>query len=74
MENFNTYDHIVHSEILIIGGGIAGLLAAVSSSEFTQDIVMVSKGKIGWSGAMACCGGNAMTICVPEDDAEMWMQ
>lgn len=74
MENFNTYDHIVHSEILIIGGGIAGLLAAVSSSEFMQDIVMVSKGKIGWSGATACCGGNAMTICFPEDDAEMWMQ
>lgn len=74
MKELNMYDHIITSEILVIGGGIAGLLAAVSSSEFSHDVVMASKGKIGWSGATACCGGNAMTICFPEDDPEMWMQ
>lgn len=68
------YDNIIEHKVLVIGSGIAGLLAAVSCSRFTDDIGIVSKGKMGWSGATACCGGNAMTICMPEDNPDEWME
>ena len=68
------YDHIIEHQVLVVGGGIAGMLSAISCSKYTNDIAMVSKGKIGWSGATACCGGNAMTICMPEDDPNEWME
>lgn len=68
------YDHIIEHQVLVVGGGIAGMLSVISCSKYTNDIAMVSKGKIGWSGATACCGGNAMTICMPEDDPNEWME
>ena len=74
MKEFVMYNHVVNADILVIGGGIAGLLAAVSCSENQNSIAVVSKGKVGWSGATACCGGNAMTICCPEDDKNEWME
>ena len=61
-------NHIIDCEVLIIGGGLAGALAAYSCCKAGINPTIVSKGKLCWSGATAVCGGNAITICCPEDD------
>jgi fumarate reductase (CoM/CoB) subunit A len=40
----------IFTEILIIGGGAAGLRAAIEAREFGRDVTVVSKGKAGRSG------------------------
>lgn len=44
-------------DVLIIGGGLAGLMAAVSAHEHTKNILLVSKGKVARSGNTLVSGG-----------------
>lgn len=44
-------------DVLIIGGGLAGLTAALSAYEHTKNLLLVSKGKIARSGNTLVSGG-----------------
>ena len=44
-------------DVLVIGGGLAGLMAAMSAHEHQADVLLVSKGKIGRGGNTLVSGG-----------------
>ncbi|MBI2955512.1 MAG: FAD-dependent oxidoreductase [Chloroflexi bacterium] len=55
----------VDADVLCIGGGIAGLMAAIRASELGARVVVVEKGSIGYSGA-ARMGNDHFWAYVPE--------
>jgi succinate dehydrogenase/fumarate reductase flavoprotein subunit len=44
-------EHVVETDVLIIGGGIAGLFAAIKPREQGLDVTIVDKGYAGKSGS-----------------------
>lgn len=58
------------ADVLIVGGGLAGLTAAIKIKEEREDldILVVDKGGIGWSGQTPVAGG--LTIYIPSDGVD----
>jgi succinate dehydrogenase/fumarate reductase flavoprotein subunit len=61
------------ADILVIGGGMAGLWAAVRASELSKKVLVVDKGKIGRSGCAAFAAG-IYFLPFPSDDRKLWIQ
>ncbi len=53
-----TFKHIHDTDVLVIGGGGAGITAAIAASEDDARVTLVSKGKIGNSGNTIMIGGS----------------
>jgi succinate dehydrogenase/fumarate reductase flavoprotein subunit len=51
-------EHIVETDVLIIGGGIAGLFAAIKAREEGLDVTLVDKGYAGKSGSSIAASGS----------------
>jgi succinate dehydrogenase/fumarate reductase flavoprotein subunit len=56
---------IIETDVLVIGGGIAGIFAAAKAREQGVDVTLVSKGKIGRSGQSPWAHG---TMVVPPEE------
>ena len=56
---------IVEADVLCVGGGIAGLMAAIRASELGADVVVAEKGNTLRSGAGAC-GNDHFQCYIPE--------
>lgn len=72
-------DHVVECDVLIIGGGSAGMWAAhrFSQLEPERSVVIVDKGPRDWGGLMAMAGGDfdaVLTPDAPEDGIDAWLQ
>ncbi|MBI4334369.1 MAG: FAD-binding protein [Chloroflexi bacterium] len=60
------------SDVLVIGGGIAGTYAAIKAAENGAGVVQVDKGRVGKSGCSAFAAG-VMFVYIPgEDDLDDW--
>lgn len=68
------FDHVVEGDMLVIGSGIAGGLAAIRGLDAGKTVIVATKGKLCWSGASAVVGGAATAIPFPEDDPTVWMK
>jgi len=65
---------VVNSDILILGGGIAGCNAAIKAKESGLDVVLVDKANIGRSGLSPQMSG-VLTYFDPEkDSSDAWYQ
>lgn len=67
--------HIVESDLLIIGGGSAGLWAAKRFTELMPEkkVVIVDKGPKEWGGLMSMAGGDFDAV-LPGDDLDAWIE
>lgn len=67
--------HIVESDLLIIGGGSAGLWAAKRFTELLPEkkVVIVDKGPKEWGGLMSMAGGDFDAV-LPGDDLDAWVE
>ena len=70
----NNKYHIIQTDVLVIGSGLAGSMAAVSCLNNEQNVTVVNKGKMCWSGSTAVCGGNDIAVCFPDDDKTEWIE
>lgn len=63
------------SDVLIIGGGLAGLTAAIKIKERKEslDVLIVDKAGIGW-GNQAVGGGGLVVILPPDADVDQWVK
>lgn len=66
---------VISTDMLIVGGGIAGLCAALSAKEESPDIdiMLVEKQTVGWAGQTPR-GGMNIWVLKPEDSVEKLMQ
>jgi succinate dehydrogenase/fumarate reductase flavoprotein subunit len=58
-------ENVIETDVLVIGGGIAGCFAAVKAREQGLDVILVDKGYVGKSGATAGAGMN-FTVFNPD--------
>jgi succinate dehydrogenase / fumarate reductase, flavoprotein subunit len=53
---------IITTDVLILGGGMAGLCAGIKAREEEADVLVVDKGGIGWAGQVPLGGGGLAYI------------
>ena len=66
MESIDKLGEVIVADVLVIGGGISGLLAAIKAKETVEDVLVVDKGGIGWAGQVPLSGGDCALVR-PED-------
>ncbi|MBR3880121.1 MAG: FAD-binding protein [Mailhella sp.] len=74
MAGMNVIHH--HSDVLVIGGGIAGLMAAISSAERGMKVIVADKSNVRYSGAGAT-GNDHFQCYIPEyhgNDFAAWIE
>src|SRR4030042_6012566 len=67
MVNLESLGEVISTDVLIIGGGLGGLAAAIKAKEYPVDVLLVDKQTIGWSGKAPKIGGG-LWVMLPEDD------
>jgi fumarate reductase (CoM/CoB) subunit A len=63
----------VQTDVLVIGGGIAGAFAAIKAREAGAEVALVDKAYYGRAGVSALASG-VYEAYMPEDNLEAWMQ
>jgi succinate dehydrogenase / fumarate reductase flavoprotein subunit len=63
---------VLHSDVVIIGGGMGGLVAAINARKHGVDVLVVDKGGIGWAGQVPISGGRSMVI-LPDESVDRWV-
>ncbi|MBI2831916.1 MAG: FAD-binding protein [Chloroflexi bacterium] len=62
----------LETDVLVLGGGIAGCFAAIRARELGADVVMVDKGNLGRSGLSHQMSGVLTCFDPDTDDREQW--
>lgn len=63
---------IVKTDVLVLGGGIAGCLAAIKAREYGVDVVLVDKANLGRSGLSHMMSGVLTYFDPDKDDYDTW--
>jgi len=68
-------EDMIHADVLVIGGGAAGIFAAVKAKENGANrVVLVEKAMTGKTGC-SCFAAGVLVIFIPEeDDGDIWMK
>jgi len=74
LTNLEELGEVVSTDLLIVGGGIGGLAAAIKAKEECPnvDVLMVDKQTIGWAGKATKIGG-FLAFLAPGDNAEKFV-
>lgn len=68
------WGQVYSTDVLVVGGGLAGAFAAVKAREKGAQVLLVDKAKAGKSGCSAFAAG-VINMCFPEeDDLEAWRE
>jgi succinate dehydrogenase / fumarate reductase flavoprotein subunit len=75
MKISNSQKNVISTDVLVIGGGLAGLTTAVKIKEQQErlSVLIVDKGGIGWSGQVPPSGGHVI-IFRPGAKVEEWVE
>jgi succinate dehydrogenase/fumarate reductase flavoprotein subunit len=73
MSKLESLGKVFESDILIIGGGISGLWAAIRAREFVDNILVVDKGPQDWGGLVSRAGGDYAAV-LPGENVEDWVK
>ena len=75
MQASRSKENVVSTDVLVVGGGLAGLTAAVKLKEQREDldILVVDKGGVGWAGQVPSGGGQVLAL-PPEIDLDAWVE
>lgn len=69
MPELNELGRVIETDVLIIGGGIAGLFAAVKARESVDRVTIVDKGPIGYTSQCYWAAGS-MQVYYPGEDID----
>ncbi|MBT7954080.1 MAG: FAD-binding protein [Rhodospirillaceae bacterium] len=62
------------ADVLIIGGGLAGLFAAIKAKEAgAEDVLIIDKGAVGLTNRYQFSGGYTIFL-LPDDDGDQWLR
>ena len=73
MPTIEDLGEVVSTDLLIIGGGLAGLVAGIKAKEYPIDVLLVDKQTIGWSGKAPKVGGG-LWVMLPDDDVDQFAE
>jgi succinate dehydrogenase / fumarate reductase flavoprotein subunit len=75
MAELESLGEIISTDVLIVGGGIAGLAAAITIKEKSPglDVLVVEKATAGWAGK-ADRGGGILAFLTPDDTPDDFMR
>lgn len=73
MADLEKYGKVLKTDVLIIGGGMSGLCAALSAREEGVDVLVVEEMTVGFAG-MASRAGNGILSLKPDDDIEEYVE
>ena len=55
-------EEVITTDVLVIGGGVGGICAAIKAKEGGAEVLAVDKGGIGWAGQVPISGGHIAII------------
>jgi succinate dehydrogenase/fumarate reductase flavoprotein subunit len=64
---------VVETDVLVVGGGIAGAFAAIRAAEFGTKVTLADKAVFGRSGCSAVASG-IYAAYMPDDDMDAWLK
>lgn len=75
MVTLDEQDEVISTDVLIIGGGIGGLVAAIKAKEesSTINVLIVEKQTVGWGGKATKIGG-ILAFLAPGDNADKFIE
>lgn len=62
---------LIETDVLVVGGGIAGAFAAIAAREYPVEVTLVDKSSFGRSGCSALASG-VWHCYLPGDDLDLW--
>lgn len=65
---FEISKEVISTDVLVIGGGASGLIAALEAKNGGLDVAIISKSRVGRSGN-TIVSGSAMAVLIPEHDS-----
>lgn len=66
-------NHLLRCDVLVIGGGIAGLVSAISATDYVDNVVLVDKAFSG-KNSQAALSAAQMVIAPPGTDIDAWVE
>ena len=63
----------ITTDVLVIGGGMAGMFAAIKAREQGLDVTLTDKGYVGKSGSTAYAEGDILFFRKSKDDLQEWL-
>lgn len=69
----SSQSEMIDSDVLVIGGGLAGTWAALRAKAFVDKVILVDKAKVSRSGCSSFAAG-VMLCPLPGDDLQEWAQ
>ncbi len=73
MAKLETLGRVLETDILVIGGGPAGLWAANRAAELGERVLIVDKGPVKWGGQASMSGGG-VTAVITEEDVDKFVE
>jgi succinate dehydrogenase / fumarate reductase flavoprotein subunit len=71
--NIEDLGEVISTDVLVIGGGISGVSAAIKAREQHVNVLIVDKATVGWAG-MATKAGNGLWVMGPQDDMDKFVE
>ncbi|MFC1816723.1 FAD-binding protein, partial [Thermodesulfobacteriota bacterium] len=71
--NIDDLGEVVSTDVLIVGGGFGGIIAAIKAKEHPVDVLVVEKATVGWAGKAPHIGGS-LTFLGPDDDPDKFVE
>lgn len=65
---------VLETDVVVVGGGLAGVCAARRAAELGARVVLVDKARAGTSGPTAFAAGDILCWFPAEDELEKWVQ
>ncbi len=72
MANLENYGRVYSTDVLVLGGGLAGLSAAHGAKNYAEDVLVVDRCYFGYTG-QSTRAGHGLCFMMPEDKAENLM-
>jgi len=64
----------IDKDVLIIGGGAAGVVAAIEAAKYGVSVGLVDKGTVGFSGSGSTSGAGTSAVFRPDDSPEAFLR
>ena len=73
MAQLEDLGEVISTDVLVVGGGFAGLPAAIKAREQGVEVLVVDRATIGWAG-QATKAGNGLFAMGPDDDIDKFVE